>query len=109
MRLRSAGSGLKRRDRVVGVVGPRQQRGQLETFEVLLELVDRAGELDRELGVILLFEQLVERAGILDARGQGVVPMDLGLQPGESLRYLLAACGVVPERRVGGFPLELGG
>ena len=70
--------------------------------------IDRRRELALELGVGPFFaEQLVERAGVIHLALQGVVKIDLGLQPRELRGDLPGASGIVPERRLGRLSLEL--
>ena len=108
LRLGAAGARVQRRDRVVVVVLAAEQRRELELLDVAFELADSAREVGAHLPVGLVREELVHRARVLEASDEAVVPVDLGAQPRERRGQLLAACGVVPERRVGRLAFELG-
>jgi hypothetical protein len=92
----------------VVVVLATQERRELELLDVALELSDGPGELARHLAVGLTLEELVHRPRVLEPADQRVVAFDLGPHAGQRGGQLLAACGIVPERRIGGIALELG-
>ncbi len=107
LRLGPAGAGMQRGDRVVVVVLAAEQRRELELLHIALELSDGAGELGRHLAIGLILEELVHRSRVLEPADQRVVAFDLGPQAGERRGQLLAAGGVVPERRIRRIALEL--
>jgi hypothetical protein len=92
----------------VVVVRPGEEGDELELLELRLETLEPRCELGRELGVGFVFEELVGRLEILERALEPVVAVDPVPEPGEALGQLLASGGIVPERRVGCLPLELG-
>jgi hypothetical protein len=92
----------------VVVVRAREEGDELELLELRIETLEPRGELGREFGVGFVFEELVGRLEILERALEPVVAVDPVPEPGEALGQLLAAGGIVPERRVGRLPFELG-
>ena len=90
------------------VVRAGEEGDELELLELRLETLESRRELGRELGVRFVFEELVGRVEILERALEPVVAVDPVPEPGEALGQLLAAGGVVPERRVGRLAFELG-
>jgi hypothetical protein len=98
---------LDRRDRIVRVVLPGQERFELDPFEILLEPLDRGGELLGELGIDGVRQQVVDRDRVLEAAPESVEPLERRAQPSELGRDPPALRGVVPERGIGGLGLQL--
>jgi hypothetical protein len=91
----------------VRVVRARQQGLELELLEVALERLDGAGQLGREVRVVAVREQLVDRDGVVETALEAVVALERRVQPGELRRDALAARRVVPERGIRGLLLQL--
>jgi hypothetical protein len=91
----------------VTVVGAGQQRRELRALQVLLEPNETGDELGRELAIGLLLEELVGGLEVGQRAVEPVVAIEAVLQASETLRQLLAAGGIVPQRRVRGLPLQL--
>jgi hypothetical protein len=91
----------------VCVVGPRQQRGQLDPLQLLLETIQARLELARQLGIGLVLEELVGRLEIAERALEPIVPVDLVLQSSESSGERLPAGRFVPDRRVRCLSLDL--
>jgi hypothetical protein len=90
----------------VCVVGAGQERRQLELLDVAPERVDGAGQLLRQIGVVVLGEQFVDRERVVEPALQAVVSVDVGLEPRQLRGDLLGARLVVPQVRVGRLLLE---
>jgi hypothetical protein len=90
----------------VRVVGAREQRRELDLLEISLEGADRLPELLRQLGVVRVLQQLVDRLGVTELAFQRVEPVDLGVQPRELRGDLLGPSLVVPEVGIGRLLLE---
>jgi hypothetical protein len=95
-------------DGVVVVVLATEERGQLQLVDLGLEGLDGLLELSLELGIGLLSQELVDGSGVGQAAFQGLEALDVGPQAGQARGQLLATRRVVPQRRVGGLPLQLG-
>jgi hypothetical protein len=99
---------LERRDRVVIVVGAGEERRELEASQLALEPFQTGLELPGELGIDFVLEELVGRLQVSQGTLEPLVAVDLILQPGEAPGQPLASGGVVPERWVRGFTLDVG-
>jgi hypothetical protein len=86
--------------RVVLVVRPRQEGSELQALDVVLQPLQRLGEVGLRLAVTLI-EELVENLGFLQPLGELVVPLDLVSETGQPGVQLLAAGGVIPDVRLG--------
>jgi hypothetical protein len=73
----------------------------------LLERGDGSRQLLRQVRVVGVLQQLVDRLGVVELALQVVVAIDLGLQSRELRGDLLRAGLIVPEVRVGRLLLEL--
>jgi hypothetical protein len=91
----------------VTVVRPRQQRGELDLLQIALERPDRLVELRRELRVVRIAEQLVDREGVVEFALQGIEAIELRLQARQGRGDALTLRRVVPERRVRRLSLEV--
>src|SRR5207244_3185964 len=80
------------------------ERRQLDALELLLQCLECDRELLREIGVGLVFEQLVHRDRVVELAPQAPVASDPGSQAREPRRQPLGTLLVVPERGIGGVP-----
>jgi hypothetical protein len=104
----ATGTGVDRRDGIVLVVLAGEERRELESFDVDGELVDGPSEIPGHLGVALRREQFVHSPRVAEAAYEIVVAIELGADAGQPRGQLLCSSWVVPERRVGRLPFELG-
>ena len=105
--LRPAGARLDRGDRVVGVVRAGQERRELHLLQIDLERGHRLLELVLKIGVGRPGQELVDRCRVTESALQCVIAIDLGGQPRELGRDLLAVGRIVPERWVGCLLLQI--
>jgi hypothetical protein len=92
---------VQARDRVVVVVLPRQQAGQLDAVELGLQGGQLAGELLLELRVDLQLEELVGGDEVTDLTGEPRVALDVDVEPGELGGQPLAVGRIVPDSGLG--------
>jgi hypothetical protein len=91
----------------VRIVGTGQQRFELDRLEVGLQRIQRGRELLRQLRIVVLGEELVDRDRVAEPALEGVETIEGRIQPREAGRDPLSGRGVVPQRWVGGLLLQL--
>jgi hypothetical protein len=91
----------------VAVVGTGQERRELDLLQIRLEAGDGGLELPRELGIVRIVQELVDRQSIIEFALQGIEAIELAFQTGERRGDALALRGVVPERGIGRLLLQI--
>jgi hypothetical protein len=91
----------------VRIVGTGQQRFELDRLEVGLQRIQRGRELLRQLRIVVLGEELVDRDRVAEAALKGVEAIEGRVQACEVGRDPLPGRGLVPQRWVGGLRLQL--